>query len=477
MIDTGDIDVFLGLDVGKGEHHATAVTPAGKKAFDKRLPNTEPKLRELFAKLQAKHGTVLVVVDQPASIGALPLAVARDMGCPVAYLPGLTMRRIADLYPGEAKTDAKDAFIIADAARAMPHTLRAIDGEDETIAELEMIVGFDDDLAGEATRVANRLHGLLTQIHPSLERVLGPRLQHPAVLTLLERFGSPAQIRKAGRRRLVTLLRPKAPRMAERLVTEIFAALDEQTVTVPGTEAAALIVPSLAGSLTAVLDQRKLLAGRIEELLEDHPLSKVLTSMPGVGVRTGARILIEVGDGSSFPTAGHLAAYAGLAPATRARAPRSAANSRQREETSSSREPSSFPRSPRWETRPHGPTTTRKSPRASITPRRYSASHGDEQTFSSRCSATEPSTNPSLQGPGDGSDSPVSPPPAEAVGERPQAAGHSQARTAPQVTCPASRRCDGSAPRPPDRRQPGSGPSSAASPASPTTPVPRHSSA
>lgn len=199
----------------------------------------------------------------------------------------------------------------------MPHTLRAINGEDETIAELEMIVGFDDDLAGEVTRVANRLHGLLTQIHPSLERVLGPRLQHPAILTLLERIGSPAQIRKAGRRRLVTLLRPKAPRMAERLVDEIFAALDEQTVTVPGTEAAALIVPGLAASLTAVLDQRKLLAGRIEELLEAHPLSKVLTSMPGVGVRIGARTLIEVGDGSTFPTSGHLAAYAKLAPATR----------------------------------------------------------------------------------------------------------------------------------------------------------------
>ncbi|MET8128129.1 transposase [Streptomyces sp. NPDC005231] len=99
--------------------------------------------------------------------------------------------------------------------------------------------------------------------------------------------------------------------MAERLVEDILDALEEQTV--PGTEAAALIVPSPAGSLTAVLDQRKLLAGRIEELLEAHPLSKVLTSMPGVG----ARILIEVGDGSTFPTAGHLAAYAGLAPATR----------------------------------------------------------------------------------------------------------------------------------------------------------------
>jgi transposase len=317
VIDVSDIGAFLGLDVGKGEHHATAVTPAGKNAFDKRLPNSEPKLREVFGKLQAKHGTVLVVVDQPASIGALPLAVARDMGCPVAYLPGLTMRRIADLYPGEAKTDARDAFVIADAARVMPHTLRSVDLEDETIAELEMIVGFDDDLAGEATRISNRLRGLLTQIHPSLERVLGPRVQHPAVLRLLDQFGSPAQIRKAGRRRLVTLIRPKAPRMAARLVDDIFTALDEQSVVVPGTDAAALIVPSLASSLQAVLDQRKLLAARIEELLEAHPLSKVLTSMPGIGVRTGARILIDVGDGRSFPSAAHLAAYAGLAPATR----------------------------------------------------------------------------------------------------------------------------------------------------------------
>ncbi|MFG2632285.1 IS110 family transposase [Streptomyces sp. NPDC048473] len=317
VIDTDDIDVYLGLDVGKGEHHATALTPSGERVFDKRLPNTEPKLREVFSKLRAKHGSVLVVVDQPASIGALPLAVARDAGCRVACLPGLTMRRIADLYAGEAKTDARDAAIIADAARTMPRTLRNLAPSDESAAELEMIVGFDDDLAGESTRIKNRLRGLLTQIHPSLERVLGPRLDHPAVLVMFERFGSPAQLRKAGRRRLVTLLRPKAPRMAERLVEDVFAALDEQRVAVPGTDAAALIVPSLASSLSAVLDQRRLLAARIEELLEAHPLSQVLTSMPGIGVRTGARILIDVGDGSSFPTAGHLAAYAGLAPVTR----------------------------------------------------------------------------------------------------------------------------------------------------------------
>ena len=51
--------------------------------------------------------------------------------------------------------------------------------------------------------------------------------------------------------------------------------------------------------------------------LDAHPLSKVLTSMPGVRVRIGARILAEIGDASAFPTAAHLAAYAGLAPVSR----------------------------------------------------------------------------------------------------------------------------------------------------------------
>ncbi|MEV7817883.1 IS110 family transposase [Streptomyces flaveolus] len=317
MIDSDGVGVFLGLDVGKSNHHGHGLTPAGKKVFDKALPNGEPQLRAVFDKLKAKFGTVLVVVDQPASIGALPLTVARDAGCKVAYLPGLAMRRIADLYPGEAKTDARDAAVIADAARTMPHTLRSLELADEITAELTMLVGFDQDLAGEANRTSNRIRGLLTQFHPSLERVLGPRLHHPAITWLLERYGSPAALRKAGRRKLVEVVRPKAPRMAQRLIDDIFDALDEQTVVVPGTGTLDVIVPSLAKSLAAVHEQRRALEAQIEALLEAHPLSQVLTSMPGIGVRTAAVLLATVGDASSFPSAAHLASYAGLAPATK----------------------------------------------------------------------------------------------------------------------------------------------------------------
>ena len=307
--------VFCGIDVGKSEHHAVGLAVDGTRLYDKALPNDEARLRAVFDRLAAR-GPVLIVVDQPNTIGALPVTVARSCGHHVAYLPGLSMRRIADLYPGQAKTDARDAFVIADAARTMPHTLRRVDTGDDTLAELGVLIGFDDDLAGEATRVSNRIRGLLTSIHPALERVLGPRVTHPAVLEILSRCGGPAGIRTAGKRKLTAIANKNAPRMGARLVAEIYTALEAQTVVVPGSAAAETVLPKLAESLKETLQQRKAIGLDVERMLDAHPLSSVLISMPGVGIRTAARILLEVGDGSAFKSAGHLAAYAGIAPVT-----------------------------------------------------------------------------------------------------------------------------------------------------------------
>jgi transposase len=104
--------------------------------------------------------------------------------------------------------------------------------------------------------------------------------------------------------------------MATRLVEAVKAALDAQTVIVPGTSAASTVLPHLARSLRSVHDQRRQVAEQVEEILDAHPLAKVLISMPGFGIRTTARVLLEIGDISAFPTPGHLAAYAGLAPVT-----------------------------------------------------------------------------------------------------------------------------------------------------------------
>src|SRR6185437_7504521 len=79
------VDVFLGVDVGKSAHHAVALGRDGSVLLDRPLPNDEGELREIIRGLR-QAGTVLLVVDQPATIGALPVAVAQAEEILVGYL-------------------------------------------------------------------------------------------------------------------------------------------------------------------------------------------------------------------------------------------------------------------------------------------------------------------------------------------------------------------------------------------------------
>lgn len=317
LIRTDEIAVWCGLDVGKEEHHACALDAAGNRLFDKPLPQDETHLRGLFTGLQ-EHGPVLMILDQPNTIGALPVAVARACGCRVAYLPGLAMHKASQLLPGQAKTDARDAFVIATTALHVPGTLRAVDRDDETLASLKVIAGYDDDLARETTRQINRLRSMLLQIHPALERVFtGTRLTNTLSLDLLAHYCGPTKLAAAGRARVKAWGHKTHHRGVDGLVDDVFDALGRQTVTVVGTAAVETVIPRLARQITALHAQRAEIAAQVEGMLGDFPLRDVLISMPGIGTKTAATILLAIGDGTGFPDAGHLAAYAGIAPVTR----------------------------------------------------------------------------------------------------------------------------------------------------------------
>lgn len=161
--------------------------PAGNRTADSARPSGW--MRHVVGEPCGPTG-LLPVGHQPDHHAAAPVQVDPDDRAVV----DLCVHQ--DLLTSQTRGNKRDAYVIADTARTMPHTLRSVDISDETSAELAMLVGFDDDLAGEATRISNRLRGLLTQIHPSLERVLGPRIQHKALLWLLERYGSPPRSEK-----------------------------------------------------------------------------------------------------------------------------------------------------------------------------------------------------------------------------------------------------------------------------------------
>jgi transposase len=180
-----------------------------------------------------------------------------------------------------------------------------------------VLAGYDADLANESTRLTNRLHDALLHVHPALERLLGKHFRRRGVLRLLAATGTPATIAALGHTKIKKAIATGSPRMAAILPDQILAALVEQTVTIPATEQYGRVIRGLATQLLSVLEQRDALAVELEELLATHPLAEILTSMPGVGSRTAVELLRTVGDGSTFASAGHIAAYAGLAPTTR----------------------------------------------------------------------------------------------------------------------------------------------------------------
>ena len=157
---------------------------------------------------------------------------------------------------------------------------------------------------------------MYTQIHPALETVLGSLLEHDAILEAIAAWPTPTALKKAGKARIDARLNKHGARRHAAWAQQICDALDKQTVTVAGTDAAGAVLPHLARQLIALHAQRADIAGRVEALVEAHPLYPVLASMPGIGGRTAAVFLAET-LGKTFTTGAQLASYAGLAPVTR----------------------------------------------------------------------------------------------------------------------------------------------------------------
>ena len=160
-------------------------------------------------------------------------------------------------------------------------------------AQLRVLNGFDIDLAADATRLANRLRDALTSISPALERAVGDRLGQPGVRDLLAKYPTLTALRAAGQSRIERTVKARSPRIAAKVTTAIAAVLAAQDVTVPAEAATGRVIAELAAELDRVTARRDALAAEIEEAFLAHPFGELLASMPGIGPRTGARILAE----------------------------------------------------------------------------------------------------------------------------------------------------------------------------------------
>jgi transposase len=215
-------------------------------------------------------------------------------------------------YAGEGKTDAKDAYVIAETAR-LRGDLAVIDADTDLVRNLAVLTGHRTDLIADRVRMVNRLRDMMTSVFPSLERAFDYSA-HKGALVLLTGYATPDRIRRLGESRLAGWLRQRKVRDSATVAARAVAAAKGQLTVLPGQDLTARTISELARNILALDDRLKQLDAQIEELFGQHPQAAIIQSMPGFGPLLGASLLVGAGDLRAFPTAGHLAAAAGLVP-------------------------------------------------------------------------------------------------------------------------------------------------------------------
>src|SRR4051812_11737454 len=267
--------VAVGIDVAKDFHWVRAIDCAdGQVLLDRRVENDPAAVARLVEQLEAlrTRGAVRVGIDVVGGIAGLLSAMLLEAGVTVVHVSGLAVNRAGEgTTAGEHKSDPRDAAVIADQVRQR-RDLRAVEALGELDAELRLLVGRRRELVAEQTRRVNRLRDLLASIHPGPERVVDPTTK--AGQQLLGRYVTPAEIRHAGRRRLIEhILRAGriARRHAEELAAAALAAAHAQTITVPGERVAARLSRELAADAARTRTRIAELDAELEAALERHP--------------------------------------------------------------------------------------------------------------------------------------------------------------------------------------------------------------
>ena len=298
----------LGLDVGKFSHWACLVTRLGTTTLNRLVPNTEEELDKLFSQV-AKD--TLVVVDQVHNIGSLPIKRARLAGLSIAYLPGLAAHGASKLFAGNAKTDERDAHVIAKTALGIPDALLPVPRENEKLEAARLLASQRDHMITCGTRDKNRLRSILLESCPSFEALVDLSDSH--WLSLLEKLGGPWGILDAGKASFGGITKGANRK-------EMDAAWDAiEKSTRPSQYKIIAENPQikfLACRIREAIEQANLLDEEIARFLDAESTYRCLLTVPGIGPRTASELVISI-QIEDFPNHNHLASYCGIAPKNR----------------------------------------------------------------------------------------------------------------------------------------------------------------
>ena len=298
----------LGLDVGKSTHWACLATRAGEVVLNRRVANSESELDALFSQVGP---ATLVVVDQCRNIGALAISRAMAAGLAVAYLPGIAAHQASRLFAGDAKTDERDALVIAKTALGIPESLKPVAEPDGKLDAARALASQRDYMVTSATRDKNRPRSILLESCPAFEALVD--VCDGKWLAALERLGGPWGIADAGKRRLKAAAKGVPAGRIDAALDAIGRSTRPSEYRVSAENPQVMM---LAGRIREAVAEAARLDSEISRLLEGEASYKCLMTIPGIGARTASELVIGI-DISNFPDHDHLASYCGIAPRNR----------------------------------------------------------------------------------------------------------------------------------------------------------------
>ena len=304
--------VWAGIDVGKTHHWFCVIDETGSKLWSAKVGNDQAELVAAIEHVKDSATIVVWVIDIIGAPSALLLALLAAAGQRGHYASGRVVSVMSTTFTGEGKTDAKDAYVIAETGR-LRADLPVIEAPSELVQTLGLLTAHRADLIADRVRMINRLRDLMTSVFPCLEREFDYSSCKGA-LVLVSGYASPDRIRRAGAARLAAWLRARKVRGYADVAERAVAAAKAQQAILPGQNIAAELLSELAANILALDARLKALDAQIGVAFAQHPQAAIIESLPGFGPILGASLLVSAGNLANYPSAGHLAAAAGLVP-------------------------------------------------------------------------------------------------------------------------------------------------------------------
>jgi transposase len=320
------LDAFCGIDWAEDHHDVALVDRDGGLLARLRINDDAAGLARLL-ELLAEHGDsaeapVPVAIETPRG---LLVACLRD-GRRVYPVNPMAVARYRDRHSvAGRKSDHGDAVVLANILRTDMHAHRPLPAGSELAQAIAVPDRAQQDAVWDRVAAHNKLRSHLRGYYPGFLAAFAAAkggIMRPEARAILAAAPAPAEaakltaaqlralLKKAGRSRGIDA---EAQRLREAFRTGQMRQppLVEQAM---GRQALALL-----RQLDAACASADDLEAAAIESFNQHPDAGIITSFPGLGALTGARVLAEIGgDRSRFTDAKGLKAYAGAAPVTRA---------------------------------------------------------------------------------------------------------------------------------------------------------------